>query len=145
MIEIENQWLENEKNETPKQSNTVVPAGDYRFVVRKATSQFSKAGNPMIVLQLEVTDGTNTATCFDQLVGISTCFWKIRQFCDATGSSALLIPDRTLTPEDCVNKSGSCRLEVEAEDQEKGYPAKHTVDQYKPAAFDPHQPDSIPF
>lgn len=142
MIHIQESWLSMEQPE--QKPATLLEPGKYFFEVKQAQAGFSRAGNEMITLILEVGDGKNTNTVYDWLVGTATAYWKIKDFCQATSLSHILKDGGVITDADCVGKKGKCKITIEPGEGE--YPDKNVVDAYLASdSFSEAGDDGIPF
>ena len=129
----------------------LAPAGDYTFEVLTAEETKSKAGNPMIKVKLGIYNGDRVGVhVWDYLLTAMEA--KLRHFCDAVGLLAKYEAGN-LTYQDCVGRSGLCRLIIE--DKDPAYEPKNAVKDYvsrkakplsapspKPAT---EPPDDVPF
>jgi hypothetical protein len=130
----------------------LAPAGDYPFEVLQASEEISKkSGHPMIKVKLGIYNGERVgAHVYDYL--IASMESKLRHFCDSTGLLAKY-ESGTLTAQDCVGRSGLCRLIID--DRDPAYEPKNAVKDYvsrkakplsppspKPAT---EPPDDVPF
>lgn len=66
----------------PEEHNfTVLPKGEYPFTILEINAfSVSKAGNDMLPLKLQFSDGTNTVHVFENLVFTEKALFKINQF-----------------------------------------------------------------
>lgn len=109
------------QNYEPKQ-NISIPAGNYEFIVANAEEKESKAGNPMINLEMLISaPGRETPVkVYDCLVFTDAALFKVEQFCKATGlDDKFKIDDNgntdvDLSDFDCVNRQGTARFENDA-------------------------------
>ena len=62
---------------------TLLPVGEYEFIVAKFEKAISKAGNNMAVLTLDVQSDKGHYPIFDRLVLAKECKWKLSQFLSA--------------------------------------------------------------
>ena len=141
MIKIQEEWLNVEEQQRPER--IILPVGVYSFEVKNATPKTSKAGNPMITLQLTVNGNGKTATVFDYLVGTQKTFFKVKNFCESVGIASVLVADGVLDAADIVGRKGACKLQIEP--AQDGYPEKNVVDFYEVKQFDPNDDDDLPF
>ena len=84
--------------------------GDYLFEVVEAEEAESKAGNPMVVVNLKFYDGEKTTKVRDYLT--ATAAWKIKQLLVALGMPEAAETGE-LDPEAIQGKGGMAHLNVE--------------------------------
>lgn len=95
--------------------------GDYGFAVMNAQEGFSKAGNPMITLELGVEVGrSEPLTCYAYLVSSEKALYQIDAFCKCVGLVAAWKAG-TLTDVDCLGKSGKAHFAPEKSQNGKEY------------------------
>lgn len=106
------------ENYESKSGGGNIPAGNYEFIVSNAEERESKAGNPMINLELliVVPGRDNPVKVFDCLVFTDKAIFKIEQFCKAVGMPEKFQNndgnvDVNIEPADCLNKQGIARFE----------------------------------
>jgi Protein of unknown function (DUF669) len=124
----------------------VVPEGEYSFTVKNAEEKVSKAGNPMIELQLQVdVPGKNGGIrVWDRLVFAEGMTSKIDDFRIATGETGLVKGQpATFEDSDCIDRTGKARIGIEIyQGREKNKiesyidPAKETAEK-PPKKVDP--------
>ena len=106
------------KTEAQIISESMIPMGEYPFQVLSATPKSSKAGNPMIVVELDVflPDG-NTRRIKDYLM--ESMAFKLRHFCVAVGLEKQYDAG-SLEPVDIVSRGGVCKIIVKPPKGEYG-------------------------
>lgn len=95
------------KTEQQIQEESLIPAGDYDFTVMKAEEKKSKAGNDMIVIDMDIYVGDKERPFKDYLM--ESMAYKLRHFCYAVGLGPKYDAG-TLTAQDCVGKSGKVKI-----------------------------------
>ena len=88
-----------------------VQPGDYLVTVIEASETFSKAGDEMIKLKLEVEE--HGVHLFDYLVATESSFWKIDTFRKAIGESVVEGEEVELSASEIEGRQGYARLKVE--------------------------------
>ena len=88
-----------------------VPNGDYLVTVIEASETFSKAGDEMIKLKLEVEE--HGVRLYDYLVATESSFWKIDTFRKAIGEAVVEGEEVELSASDLEGRQGYARLMVE--------------------------------
>ena len=88
-----------------------VPNGDYLVTVIEASETFSKAGDEMIKLKLEVEE--HGVRLYDYLVATESSFWKIDTFRKAIGEAVVEGEEVELSASDLEGRQGYVRLKVE--------------------------------
>ena len=88
-----------------------VPNGDYLVTVIEASETFSKAGDEMIKLKLEVEE--HGVRLYDYLVATESSFWKIVTFRKAIGEAVVEGEEVELSASDLEGRQGYARLMVE--------------------------------
>lgn len=139
----------------PKTENDIArerlrPDGEYPFTVYSAIEKVSKAGNPMIVVELDVFDPMGNQFSVTDYLMESMAF-KLRHFCYGIGLSAEY-DNGTLEAAAIVGRSGSLKLSFQ--EANGNFPPKNVVKDYikepsgsapkqtiKPVAAAPIQPD----
>jgi len=92
---------------------TVLPEGDYEFVVDDAGEKTSNKGNEQIELQLLVSDGNTKVRVFDNLVFIPSCYWKIDLFRECTGEKLIEAQGVSFEADDCIGRKGRLHLVID--------------------------------
>lgn len=127
----------------------VLPEGDYPFVVDDAGEKESKAGNPMIELQLLVyPDPTKPGVrVFDQLVFVESAYWKIDSFRTCTGEKLVEGQKVSFEADDCIDRQGRVHLIVDSYDgrtrNKVGEYLAPVVPKTAPPAADPNQTTGV--
>lgn len=117
------------EDEIAKQN--LLDKGEYKFFVKKAEQKRSKAGNPMIELQLSILDANNREhLVFDYLMDHEALRYKIRHFCYSIGLGAKY-ESGAFSPEECVEKVGHAKIYIK-EDASGQYKPKNAVGDYLP-------------
>ena len=88
-----------------------VPNGDYLVTVIEASETFSKAGDEMIKLKLEVEE--HGVRLYDYLVATESSFWKIDTFRKAIGEAVVEGEEVELSANELEGRQGYARLMVE--------------------------------
>lgn len=88
-----------------------VPNGDYLVTVIEASETFSKAGDEMIKLKLEVEE--HGVHLYDYLVATEASFWKIDTFRKSIGERVVEGEEVELVASDLEGRQGYARLRVE--------------------------------
>jgi len=88
-----------------------VEPGDYLLTVVEASETFSKAGDEMIKLKLEV-EG-HGVRLFDYLVATESSYWKIDTFRKAIGEEVVEGEEVELSAAALEGRQGHARLKVE--------------------------------
>lgn len=114
-----------------KRPNLILPKGEYPARITNAEEQTSKAGNPMLVVSLDVFDGDRTKMVRDYIVtgGEYPADWKIGHLVRSAG----LDDDGDLDPAMLIERPVRVKLKVKPA---KGdYQEDNAVDDYleKPA------------
>lgn len=89
----------------------LAPAGDYDFEVTKAEDKVSKAGNPMIALNIKIFM-PNGSQRFVKDWLMEKMSFKLRHWAYATGLGAKYEAGE-MTAEDCVGRTGRLKLVVQ--------------------------------
>ncbi len=116
-----------------------VEPGDYLVTVVEATETFSKAGDEMIKLKLEV-EG-HRVHLFDYLVATESSFWKIDTFRKAIGERVVEGQEVEMNASDLEGRQGYARLKVEEYQGKQNNKVDIWLTDGKPAAA-PSQPQS---
>jgi hypothetical protein len=123
----------------------VAPEGDYSFVVNDANEKESRAGTPMIELQLLINYNGKQLRVYDHLPFTEKAFWKIDQFRESTGEQLVNNQKVNIEAEDCVGRKGRCHLIVDSFEGKN----RNKVDGYLPPAVptgtELGEPEDIPF
>lgn len=121
------------KEDAEKARSTLLPAGRYDALVRKATEKVSKSGNDMLELEVEVFHDEGSMIVFDYLLSTEKMIWRLRHFCEAAG-----LLDKydtgTLTAEDCVDINIAVELEHDKPKDPK-YQTRNRIKEYMPSQF----------
>lgn len=138
------------KTEEQLRVENLLKIGEYDFDVLSADDVTSKAGNPMIKVNLGIYEGDAIrARVFDYL--LSAMEAKLRHFCDTTGLLTKY-EDGSLSAVDCRGRAG--RVKIGIEEAEGSFPTKNVVKDYvvrkaKPITPAPAAPrpedDDVPF
>lgn len=88
-----------------------VERGDYLITVIEASETFSKAGDEMIKLKLEVEE--HGVRLYDYLVATESSFWKIDTFRKSIGEKVFEGEEVELIAADLEGRQGYARLKVE--------------------------------
>jgi hypothetical protein len=112
------------KTEQQIQEENLIPVGDYDFTVQKAEEKKSKAGNDMIVIDMDIYVGDKARPFKDYLM--ESMAYKLRHFCYAVGLGAKYDAG-TLTAQDCIGKSGKVKM---AQKQNGDYGLQNNVKDY---------------
>lgn len=88
-----------------------LPNGDYLVTVIESSETFSKAGDEMIKLKLEVEE--HGVHLYDYLVATESSFWKIDTFRKAIGEAVIEGEEVELNATDLEGRQGYARLKVE--------------------------------
>lgn len=112
---------------TPKTDEQIarencMSVGDYDFEVTSAEDKYSKNGNPMIVLGLNVFGNDGRPHQMKAYLMEKMAF-QLRHFCYAVGLGAMY-ETGTLTAPECVGRTGRVSLRVE---ETPGYLPKNAV------------------
>lgn len=111
----------------------LVPEGEYRFEVAKATSKMSNGGNPMIELVLKVWDKNGSEQqVYDYLVSTPKMMFKVKHFCDSVGLTQEYLKGH-FQDWQCTGKSGRAYIVVtkgKPNDEGGMYPDKNSVRDY---------------
>lgn len=133
-----------------------IKEGRYSFKVANANETTSKnSGNPMIKVELSVNVGYMKAiTINDYLVGIASCLFKVKQFCDCVGID---FNNGNLEIDDVLGAMGEAIFVNETGDNGKKYlkvakyvsanepPAEDGSEQEQGQSQVPSRGDDIPF
>ena len=116
-------------NPVDRKPQKLLPKGEYEFVVLDAEETQSAAGNDMIVLTLEVSNGNDTSRVRDYLVAKRAA--KLRKAVQACGFG-----DRyhtgSVKASEFIDRAGRVRLGIEKGGDE--YPDKNVVVDYLASA-----------
>lgn len=116
------------KTEKQIQEENLIEKGEYSFEVIEAKEKTSKGGNAMMELKLEIfsNESESSRIIFDYL--LEKLAYKLRHFCSATGLIKKY-EDGTLTADDCVGKSGTCKIVVQ-ENKVGAFPPRNAIADY---------------
>lgn len=97
-----------------------VKEGRYQFKVANACEKVSKtSGNPMIEIELSVTVGhMRTIKVFDYLLGIDSCLFKVKQFCESVGID---FNDGNIEVDDVLGVNGEALFKYELSSNGREY------------------------
>lgn len=116
-----------------KRPNFIIPKGEYPARIVSAEEKTSKAGNPMLVLELDVYDGDKTKKITDYIVlgGEYSADWKISHLLQSAG----IADDGNLDPALLCERN--IRVKVKIRPAKGEYDEQNVVDDYvKPEAGD---------
>jgi len=124
---------------TPRQDQDPLPPGNYKVKVIAAKELTSKAsGNPMIEMTLLEKESRNYIT--DRLVFTEKASFRIDQFLAATGTAVEAGKEIALEPDDCLNRVGWVKLDVEEHNgRTKNVVKFWLLEEPKPAAQGPQK------
>ena len=128
----------------------VAPEGDYGFIVDYAIEKESRAGTPMIELQLLINYNGSRIRIYDYLVFTQKAFFKIDQFREATGEKLVNNQKVNIEAEDCIGRKGRCHLiidvfEGKSRNKVNGYLPPSAVPTGPANLRESNEPDDIPF
>ena len=136
-------------NDAEIQALSLIPPGEYPFKVKFAEAKISQSGNPQIKIILAILADGRERNVYDYLMTIESMLFKLRHFCYATGLDQQYEAG-TLTADNCLNRTGTCKIGVKEDKTGKFLPTNIVLDYIKsenvsqtpaPAAFN----DDIPF
>lgn len=106
----------------------LLPAADYDFLVKNAEDTVSqKTGKPMIKLTLAIWDNHNKErTVYDYLM--PSMMYKVKHFADSIGIEDLYAAGG-YEANDCINKSGRCKIVVDMKEDSQ-FPPSNVVKDY---------------
>ena len=113
-------------NPEAKRPNYVLPKGEYPAKIMEAEEKTSKAGNPMLQINLEIFDGERSKFVRDYIVlgGEHSQDWKMGHLAKACGMAA----DGEIVAMNLVERYVRVKVKVKpAKDQ---YPEDNAVDDY---------------
>lgn len=113
-------------NPEAKRPNYVLPKGEYAAKITEAEEKVSKAGNPMLVINLEVYDGERSKFLRDYIVigGEHSQDWKLGHLAKSCG----LAVDGEIIPSAIVERY--VRVKVKVKPANDKYPEDNAVDDY---------------
>lgn len=113
--------------------------GIYDFEIIKAKDEISKAGNGMIVLELDVySKGGKKYRIFDYIT--DKVDYKIRHFCHAIGLEKEYLTG-CIDADSCLSRGGRCIVTIQ-KDKDGQYKDKNIIRDYIP---DEQTEEDIPF
>ncbi len=116
------------KEDIQNLSGFLLEQGTCSFVIKKAKEVRSKSGNPMIEIEMDVTDINNkVAAVFDYIFYSDAAKWKLVTFCKAVDMEEKLL-EGMLEPRDLINKKGQLIVKHEEYNGDK----KNKVNRYLP-------------
>lgn len=94
-----------------EKGGSLIPEGEYDFLVTKAEDCHSKKGNEQIKLTIKVADPTTgrLVFLFVYLVSTEAMEWKTRHFCKSAGIEEVY-KTGNLTSLDCLRTKGRCSV-----------------------------------
>ncbi len=108
--------------------------GKASFKVRDCGQHMSKAGNPSLKLELQVTDARNgKGIIFEYLTPRAS--WKIQQFLASIGQEQLYNASGALNPAHLIGETGECSIKTDANAE---YGDRSVVDKFLPNQRDPN-------
>jgi hypothetical protein len=112
------------------EESSLVPDGEYKFIVTQSVYKVSQKGNQMAELQIAIEDSTGaTRKIFDHLVFSDhpLNIKKIKRFCDSTGLEEQY--KQGAIPVDLTNLEGIVRIGIQPEKQNPsgGFYAKKNI------------------
>ena len=155
-MQLVKEWADKDMESSFK----VLPEGTYDFSVMAGEDKFSQANNEMWKITIKIFDGQGGhIQIFDYLVKTEKAYFKISQFCKATGLHDRLKAGDEISAKELKGLSGQLKLAIEKDDtygeqnRVKGYvvlenqgaapPQPETV--HKPVREMPSTEDQIPF
>lgn len=115
------------KTEKQLAESRVLHAGVYQFEILEAWEKTSAAGNPMIELKVQVTNGNGISrTLADYLLAKGIRAEKLLHCCVACGLRERY-DSGSLSDEDFRGKRGRLRVGIE---KKKGYPERNVIEDY---------------
>lgn len=115
------------KTEKQLAESRVLHAGVYQFEILEAWEKTSAAGNPMIELKVQVTNGNGISrTLADYLLPKGIRAEKLLHCCVACGLRERY-DSGSVSHDDFVGKRGRLRLGIE---KKKGYPERNVIEDY---------------
>jgi len=105
------------------QEMSLIPEGKYAFKVKNASDEYSKSGNSMTKLVLELNTPVGKRLIFDYLVDVDSMAFKVKHFCESTGIQA-----SELDAAECKDAEG--HVEIVIKKGENGYPPRNAVADY---------------
>ena len=95
----------------------VLPEGTYDFSVMAGEDKFSQANNEMWKITIKIFDGQGGhIQIFDYLVKTEKAYFKISQFCKATGLHDRLKAGDEISAKELKGLSGQLKLAIEKDD-----------------------------
>lgn len=120
------------KSEEEVAQGGLLPKGDYDFEVVTAEEGQSKAGNDMITLLLNVSNGEGDHKVKDWLVSTDGGAYKVRHFAYAVGLGTQYERGE-LSANDLEGVTGKCRIVIQ-KSKDPQYADKNSVADYLPSA-----------
>lgn len=118
------------------------PEGDYPFKINDAQLKESSTKNQMIELELIISaGGEEPITVTDYLVFSENAYWKIDAFRQATGEVLAGGEKVSFEAEDCIDRTGWCKLEI---DTYQGRSRNKVAAYLDPALMDPKKTGTAP-
>lgn len=105
------------------QEQNLITEGVYLFKVRTASDEYSKSGNYMIKILLEIETSNGIKCLYDYLVDIDSMAFKIKHFCETTGLNV-----SNFEAIDCIDQVGE--VEIKIIPSQNGYPPQNKVVDY---------------
>jgi len=135
---------------TSSSQEGVASEGDYDFVVDYAVEKESRAGSPMIELQLLINYNGSRIRIYDHLVFTPKAFFKIDQFRVATGEGLVNNQRVNIEAEDCIGRRGVCHLIVDiyngrSRNKVDVYLSPAGTDSKRTGKLNESEPEDIPF
>lgn len=115
-------------NADAKRPNFLLPKGEYPGKIVEAEEKTSKAGNPMLVVHLEIYNGEQTKFVKDYIVtgGEHPQDWKLVHLAKSCGMAV----DGNVDPATLVDRYIRCKIKIKPA---KGqYPEDNAIDDYLP-------------
>lgn len=126
------------KNEDELQKDILLEPGDYDFEVIGAESSISKSGSPMLHLTIAVYSKDGAKNFIDDYIVDPSSFSpgraqsfvmrQLRHFCAATGLLKSYNQGLMPSPEECLGKSGRCKIGIE--DKNPQYAPRNVIRDY---------------
>lgn len=119
--------------------------GEYWFTVKKVEETQSKAGNPMLKIEIVVDFERGHLAMWDYLLCTKESSWKISQFCKSIGKAGLY-KTGNIEPIDILNQQGRCEIHHQSNKEDgKKYLRVKTYIIDDSVKTEPELNDEIPF
>lgn len=119
----------------PEDLNRRLSVGPAVFEVTGAIETNSKKGDPMLEIEMDITDQFGTKKkMFEYLLGTEKMMWKLHAFLRAIKREHLYTPEGSIDPDMLLGGMGDCELEEKKEE----YQGRETIKTIIKSYVDPN-------